>query len=33
MRKETEQETNEVYEMLTENEYLTTDDIKDAVEI
>jgi hypothetical protein len=32
MRKETEQETNEVEEMPNENEYLTTEDIKDAIE-
>jgi hypothetical protein len=32
MRKETEQETNEVEEMLNENEYLTIEDIKEAIE-
>jgi hypothetical protein len=32
MRKETQQETNEVEEMANENEYLTIEDIKDATE-
>jgi cell fate regulator YaaT (PSP1 superfamily) len=32
MRKETEQDTNEVEEMPNANEYLTTDDSKDATE-
>jgi hypothetical protein len=33
MRKETERETNELDEVPTENEYLTTEDMKYAVEI
>jgi hypothetical protein len=32
MTKETEQETNEVEEMANENECLTIEDIKDAIE-
>jgi hypothetical protein len=32
VRKETEQETNKVKEMLNENEYPTTEDVKDAIQ-